>query len=375
MPLVKVIVPCYDYAAYLGECVESVLGQVGVDVRVLIVDDCSPDETPAVAGRIAAADDRVEYRRHERNRGLIETANEGLEWAADSDYVVIISADDLLVPGALRRATQVMESNPRVGLVYGRAVQFASGQPLPELGRAWPPAKIWSDEGWIRLPLGRADRWRGTKVWHGEDWIRIRCRSGHGCISSPEAVVRTSVQRQAGPYDPAAGHMAEVNMWLRVAALADVAYVKGAAQALYRIHTESMSRTMLTSAAGPLIEIGDRRTAFEHFFAGPGRRLPDAARLHETVSRTLARQALWRASRAYDRGQVEDAEGRSAEELVEFALQTYPKARRLREWWGLRARRAIGAGRSLWFPLFLGTGAAHRLRAHYNRLRLHARGI
>jgi glycosyltransferase involved in cell wall biosynthesis len=374
-PLVKAIVPCYGYAEYLPRCLESLLSQEGVEVRVLVIDDCSPDETPEVAARLLAADGRVEYRRHLRNRGLVESVNEGLEWAEDGDYTVVISADDLLVPGALARATRVMEDNPRVGLVYGRAVQFVSGQPLPDLSRSWPPARIWSDEGWIRLPLGRADRWRGTRTWSGEEWIRIRCRSGYGCISSPEAVVRTSVQRRAGRYDPAAGHMAEVNMWLRVAAIADVAYVRGAAQALYRIHPASMSRTMLTSAAGPLTEIADRRAAFESFFAGAGAELPGAERLHETVSRTLARQALWRASRAYDQGRVHGADGSSADELVEFALDTYSGTRRLREWWGLRARRAIGAGRSLWFPLFLGTGAAHRLRSHYDRLRLHARGI
>jgi glycosyltransferase involved in cell wall biosynthesis len=375
MPLVKVIVPCYNYAGYLAECVGSVLSQGGVEVQVLIVDDCSPDETPEVGRRLAADDDRVEYRRHERNAGLITTANEGLEWAADSDYVVIISADDMLVPGALRRATSVMEANPEVGLVYGRALQFISGQPPVSRGSAWKGTKIWSDEGWIRLPLPRADRWRGTKIWRGEEWIRIRCRSGHGCISSPEAVVRTSVQREAGFYDPEAGHMSEVNMWLRMASISDVAYVKGIGQALYRIHTESMSRTMLTDTSGPLIEITDRRTAFESFFAGPGAALPNAQRLHETVSRTLTRQALWRASRGYDRGWSREEERRSAEDLAAFALETYPRARRLREWWGLQLRRRIGAGRSLWFPLFPVTGAAHRLRSHYNRFRLHARGI
>jgi hypothetical protein len=169
--------------------------------------------------------------------------------------------------------------------------------------------------------------------------------------------------------------MSEVNMWLRVAAISNVAYLEGVAQAFYRIHTESMSRTMLTDASGPLVEITDRRTAFESFFAAAGSRLPEAARLRDTARRTLARQALWRASRAYDRGTVAGVEGQLAEDLVKFASETYPNARRLREWWVLRLRRRIGSGRSLWFPLFLLTGAAHRLRAHYNRFRLHARGI
>lgn len=164
-------------------------------------------------------------------------------------------------------------------------------------------------------------------------------------------------------------------MWLRIAAISDVAYVKGAAQALYRIHTDSMSRTMLSSSTGPITELTNRRAAFDGFFAGPGAQLRDAADLHATVSRTLARQALWQASRAYDRDRVDDPGEVCAEEFVDFALKTYPDARRLREWRGLRLRQRIGAGRSLWFPPFLATGAAHRLRAHYNRLRLHARGI
>jgi glycosyltransferase involved in cell wall biosynthesis len=374
-PLVKVIVPCYDYADYLVACVDSVLGQEGVEVRVLIIDDCSPDDTPTVARRIADDDDRVEYRRHEQNVGLIATANEGLKWAADGDYVVILSADDMLTRGSLQRATSVMESNPRVGLVYGRAVQFASDQEPPIDRRRWGGTKVWSTQGWIRLPLPPAGRWRGTKIWSGEDWIRLRCRSGHGCISSPEAVVRTSVQHKAGAYDPDGLHMSEVNMWLRVAAISDVAYVRGAAQALYRIHTDSMSRTMLTSNTAPIVDLTNRRAAFDGFFAGSGAQLRDAAQLRATVSRTLARQALWQASRAYDRDKVDDPEEVSAEEFVAFALQTYPGTRRLREWRGLWLRQRIGAGRSLWFPPFLATGAAHRLRTHYNRLRLHARGI
>jgi Glycosyl transferase family 2 len=374
LPRVKVIVPCYDYAKYLDECVESVLGQEGVDVRVLIVDDRSPDDTPAVAGRLAAADARVEYRRHEQNVGLIETANEGLVWADDAEYAVILSADDMLAPGSLRRATSVMEANPSVGLVYGRAVQFADGESLPQPGR-WAGAKVWSGGEWVRLPFWSPGKWRGTKVWSGQDWIRLRCRSGYGCISSPEAMVRVSAQREAGAYDPNAHHMAEVNMWLRVAAISDVAYVKGAAQALYRIHTSSMSRTMQASGDGPMVELENRRAAFVGFFAGPGAGLPDAAGLEALARRTIARQALWQASRAYDRGQVAEPGRVSAAEFEAFALETCPQARRLREWGGLQLRKRIGAGRSLWFPPFLATGAMHRARVHYNRLRLHAQGI
>ncbi len=347
-PLVKVIVPCYGYADLLEGCVSSVLGQRGVEVRVLIVDDCSPDHTEAVAARIAAADGRVSYRRHDRNQGLTATANEGLAWARDGDCTLLLSADDRLVPGALGRAARVLAEHPGVGMVYGRAPCFGA-DPAPRPG----------------------GRYRGARVWSGPDWIRRRCRSAHNCISSPEAVVRTAVQSRVGGYDPACLHAGDLNMWLRIAAVSEIAFVRGAPQALYRVHAGSMLR----SDPDPLLDLTERRTAFERFFAGAGGALPGAGALRATVRRTLARQALWQASRAYDRGEVE-GDGRAlVGELVAFALATSAETERLREWHGLRLRQRIGSGRSIWFPPFLLTGAAHRGRSHAAALRRRLRGV
>jgi hypothetical protein len=348
-PTVRVVVPCYRYAEELPGCVESLLGQREVEVRVLIVDDASPDETPAVAARLMEADERIEYRRHLSNSGLIATANEGLEWAVEGDYAVLISADDLLVPGALARAVEVMEREPGVGMVYGHAPYFEEGRPHPSRGR----------------------RWRGTKVWSGAEWIERRCRVGHNCISSPEVVVRAAVQAAVGGYDPECTHASDLNMWLRIAAVADVAYVQGTAQALYRVHADSMLRSAMGAADGAITDLRERRTAFERFFAvapHEGLRLAD---LERTVRRTLARQALWQASRGTDR----DDPTVPVDDLVAFALETCPEARRLREWRGMQLRRRIGAGRSGRFPPFLATGALHRLRSHFGKVRWRLTGV
>src|SRR3954451_2331626 len=104
MSSVDVIIPCYRYGHLLRECVASVLGQPGVELRVLILDDASPDDTPTVGKALAEGDVRVEYRRHAFNQSHIWTYNEGLDWAS-ADYVLLLSADDLLTPFALRRAT------------------------------------------------------------------------------------------------------------------------------------------------------------------------------------------------------------------------------------------------------------------------------
>jgi hypothetical protein len=352
-PVVKVIVPCYGYAHLLEGCVRSVLDQDQVEVRVLIVDDVSPDDTEAVGRRLESEDGRIAYRRNARNLGLIGTANEGLEWAEDSDYVILLSADDRLTPGSIGRAVAVMEEHPKVGLVYGHAQYFEDDERLPEV----------------------RTRSRGARVQAGRDWIRLRCRSGHSCISSPEAVVRTSVQMRVGHYEPECTHASDLNMWLRIAAVSDIAYVKGATQALYRVHADSMLRSMLGAEGGQVVDLAERRTAFESFFDRVGGSVRGAEGLRETARRTLARQALWKASRAYDKGHASGAGEREVEDLVGFALDTSPRTEQLPEWWGMRLRRRLGSGRSLAFLPFLVTGAAHRLRVSYGHWRLQARGL
>jgi hypothetical protein len=348
-PLVKVIVPCYGYAKWLDGCVASALDQPRVEVRVLVIDDCSPDDTPEVAAQLMAADNRIEYRRHERNRGLIGTINHGLEWADDSDYVVVLSADDLLVRGSLGRAVDVMEASPGVGLVYGRAHYLRGEGPSP----------------------AARGRWRRTDVWSGDRWLRTRCRSAHNCISSPEVVVRTSVHRAAGRYDPSCVHTSDLNMWLRIAAISDVAFIKGVPQAYYRVHSDSMLR----SDRDPLLDLRERRKAFESLFSSCGSELPGCDELRATVGRALARQALWAASRAVDRGLTDGPKALPVDGLVQFALDICPTATRLREWHGLRLRCALGSGRSLWFPPFVITGVAHRALYHVRRARTMTSGV
>ncbi|MGY4472207.1 glycosyltransferase involved in cell wall biosynthesis [Bradyrhizobium sp. LB9.1b] len=98
MSSVDIVVPCFRYGHFLRECVESVLAQSGPELRVLIIDDASPDNTAEVAEELARSDPRVDYRRHTSNQGLIATANEGIAWAR-ADYMLLLSADDYLLPG------------------------------------------------------------------------------------------------------------------------------------------------------------------------------------------------------------------------------------------------------------------------------------
>lgn len=325
MGSISVAIPCYNYARYLPSCLESVLTQEGVELEVLILDDASTDATPDVGRRIAAQDPRVTFRRHERNQGHLATFNEGLDWAS-GDYTVLISADDLLVPGALRRAAAILDAHPTVGFVYGHPVYLRGDEPLP-------PARTGDGQ---------------AQIWQGAEWIARRCAAATNAISSPEVMVRTSVQQEVGHYSLDIHYAGDLAMWLRLAAHADVAYVRGADQAYYRIHDASMSATRTPF----FTDLQERKQAFDSFFAGEGHRVPGAAALHERVNRALAREALWAACRAFDRRRLEVLD---PDELASFAAAAYPGARSLKEYWSLQWRSRLGDPWCWWLqPLAFG---------------------
>jgi len=73
MSSVDLVVPCYRYGHFLRECVESALAQAGTDIRVLIIDDASPDNTAEIATDLSKESSRVTFVRHVTNKGHIAT--------------------------------------------------------------------------------------------------------------------------------------------------------------------------------------------------------------------------------------------------------------------------------------------------------------
>ena len=108
---VTVVIPCYNYARYLPLAVNSALDQTGVVVDVVIVDDCSQDDSLTVANDLANRDHRVKVLAHTINQGPVATFNDGLEMAT-GEFLVRLDADDLLTPGALQRAVAVFRRFP-----------------------------------------------------------------------------------------------------------------------------------------------------------------------------------------------------------------------------------------------------------------------
>jgi glycosyltransferase involved in cell wall biosynthesis len=125
-PMVSFVVLCYKLAHLLPECVNSILSQTYSDIEVLIMDDCSPDNTEEVARSFQ--DRRVRYVRNDQNLGVLRNENEGVRLSRGK-YVWIISADDYLrKPYILQRYVELMERHPRVGYVICSGVGVRDGR-------------------------------------------------------------------------------------------------------------------------------------------------------------------------------------------------------------------------------------------------------
>jgi glycosyltransferase involved in cell wall biosynthesis len=125
-PKVTFIVPCYNLGHLLSDCIHSILTQTYQDFEILIMDDCSPDNTAEVARSFT--DPRVKHVRNEPNLGHLHNYNKGIG-LAQGEYVWLISADDRLRRvHALERYVRLMEENPRVGYAICPAVYLENGQ-------------------------------------------------------------------------------------------------------------------------------------------------------------------------------------------------------------------------------------------------------
>jgi glycosyltransferase involved in cell wall biosynthesis len=306
-PTVSIVIPCHNYARFLGAATASVLTQTAVDVDVLIIDDCSTDRTRRVAEALADGDPRISVVIHERNLGHIATYNEGIA-KARGDYLVLLSADDLLAPGSLARAAALLDAFPSVGFAYGGVVMF-EGEPGPAARQAV--------DGWT--------------IWKGRDWLEEQCRAGGNIICSPEVVMRTSVQRHIGGYRAELPHSGDMEMWLRAATVADVARIDGADQAFYRVHSESLSHAL---CHGPIDDLRALHDAFASVLAWPSA-VPGADGLYVQARRALAAGALWQASEGCATLAPDDID-----ELEAFAREMFPAANETSEWLELELRRS-----------------------------------
>ncbi|MGN6551976.1 MAG: glycosyltransferase family 2 protein, partial [Pararhizobium sp.] len=244
---------------------------------------------------------------------------------------------------SIARSLAVMQRFPTVGLVYGHPLHFADGE----------------------RPQHRSTAASWT-IWPGRDWLAARCRNGYNVITSPEVLMRRSVVDDVGGQMPLA-HTHDMEMWLRLAAFSDVAYIHGADQAWHREHPQSLSARKVDTFR----DLVERTKAFDTLFHGRAGRMPQAASLHEAAKAALAAQAVEAAIRRYDHG-IPDAG--DVEALRDLARSLVADTEAVPGWSGLERRIAMGAARARLHPPYLAQRILRRMRSRYSWWKWHRTG-
>lgn len=144
-PLVSVVIPAYNHGKYLPDAVHSLIGgktslgnfppQTFQSFEIIIVDDASTDDTPAICGSLCNNWHGIRSIRHKVNRGTAAAHNTGIE-AALGKYITTMSADDMREPWALEKLVTTLEANSH-SLVYDELTWFANGKRMGPWIKNW----------------------------------------------------------------------------------------------------------------------------------------------------------------------------------------------------------------------------------------------
>ncbi|WP_018866625.1 MULTISPECIES: glycosyltransferase [unclassified Thioalkalivibrio] len=218
-PLVSVIMPAYNTAAYIAESVDSVLDQDYPSVELIVVDDGSTDGTIEV---LRAYGDRLTLLT-QQNQGAAVARNAGIA-AASGDYIAFIDSDDVWLPGKLAAQVGYMDQHPQIGMTF---TAWHNWKPDPS-GTFLKPD---SAEGvHPKNPDGK------SLVERGSGWLYNRLLFG----SLPHTItvmMRRDLVERVGQFDPELKRGQDYDYWLRASRLTEI-HQLNLVTALYRLHGE-----------------------------------------------------------------------------------------------------------------------------------------
>ncbi len=209
MTLVSIITPSYNQAQFLEHTLQSVLQQEGVrlvttkdgrrglrddspidiDLEYFVIDGGSTDGSLSLIDQIS---DRLAGWVSEKDQGQAEAINKGFA-RARGEIIAWLNSDDLLLPGAVRKAVETLQANPDLGMVYGDAITIdPDGRPLSGLS--------FGNWGLIELLSFRM-------------------------ICQPAVFMRREVLEQAGYLDESYHFMLDHHLWIRLARLAPIQHI------------------------------------------------------------------------------------------------------------------------------------------------------
>ena len=219
-PLVSAIVTCYNQSPFVVETLESVKAQTHKPTQLIIVDDCSSDDSVAVIENCVRKNGiDCTFIRHQKNQGVCKSLNDVLA-VVTGKYVSMIASDDVWLPDKIARQVEIMESqSEHVGVLYSDAFQ------MDEHGCSLPNMFIAAHRNLPEIPQGQI--------------LDVLLEGNF--IPGMTTLIRRSCYAKVGLYDEKLP-WEDWDMWMRIARHYSFLY-SPTPSAKYRIHDASLSRS------------------------------------------------------------------------------------------------------------------------------------
>jgi glycosyl transferase family 2 len=199
---ITVGIPTFNRADLLSQAIASVLEQTYPNFRLIVSDNASTDETQALVASVS--DPRLEYVRAETNIGMIGNFNRVIE-LAETEFLMLLPDDDRLYPDYLGAVVDVLERNPRVGLVHTAFDEIDIESRVHKHGASYVKTS------------------QPVMVEPGDAFLERSMTSTAVLLSS--TTYRTQAIRQAGGMTTREEPFADVPLFMRLAQSWDLAYV------------------------------------------------------------------------------------------------------------------------------------------------------
>lgn len=193
MSSVSVVITTYNRAQLLQRAIESAQ-KAGSDLEVIVVDDCSTDDTPEVCAKLSG----IRYVRLSSNRGLAHGRNVGIA-ESSSEFIAFLDDDDLRLPGSLDAQVRVLTADAKTAFCYGQALIADARRQLPT-GEIYPITCLQGDIFWDLLQ--------------------------DNFIPMPSVLARKSSLLQLGGFNTDLNLIEDWDMWLRVSERFSIAAVE-----------------------------------------------------------------------------------------------------------------------------------------------------
>ncbi len=194
MSKVSIVIPSYNHGKFIGIAIQSILDQTFQDFEILIVDDCSPDNSVEIIKSFN--DPRIKLIVNEKNMGACYGHNLMIDMA-QGEYIALLNSDDIWLPNKLDQQVKFLDENTTYGAVFGLI------EAIDEQGNS-----LEDKSHLINNVFKQKNRSR-------HEWLNHFWHKGN-CLCHPSILIRKEVYNNVGYYNPLLATLPDFEMWVRV---------------------------------------------------------------------------------------------------------------------------------------------------------------